>query len=123
MEPAQQTPISVLTEVCERQHSDPEQVDPSAGRPPAQLLALAAVWVRAGRGGKAPPARLLLWGALRSRSSTRPWAWMALALAGSWLGIRLRALFDLDAPALACAPASRREAVQPTTLAADRRGC
>ncbi len=51
------------------------------------------------------------------------WAWMLLALAGSWIGIKLRPLFRLDAPALACAPADHREAVPPTTLAADCRRC
>ena len=30
------------------------------------------------------------------------WAWMALALAGSWIGIRLRPLFRLGAPANVC---------------------
>ena len=32
------------------------------------------------------------------------WAWLLLAIAGSWLGIRLRPWFGLDGPALVCAP-------------------
>ena len=51
------------------------------------------------------------------------WAWAVLALAGSWIGIKLRPLFALDAPALACAPAGQREGVPPTTLAADCTTC
>ena len=32
------------------------------------------------------------------------WAWVLLALAGSWAGVRLRPLFGLDGPALVCTP-------------------
>jgi hypothetical protein len=34
------------------------------------------------------------------------WAWVVLALAGSWVGIRLRPLFGLDAAPPVCAPAT-----------------
>ena len=41
------------------------------------------------------------------------WAWMALALAGSWIGIRLRPVFGLAGPALVCAPADNHAGVPP----------
>ena len=41
------------------------------------------------------------------------WAWVLLALAGSWAGIRLRPLFGLDGPALVCAPAGNHASVPP----------
>ena len=41
------------------------------------------------------------------------WAWVLLALAGSWAGLRLRPLFGLDGPALVCAPAGNHASVPP----------
>ncbi len=41
------------------------------------------------------------------------WAWVLLAIAGSWAGIRLRPLFGLDGPALVCAPAGNHAGVPP----------
>ena len=41
------------------------------------------------------------------------WAWVLLALAGSWAGIRLRPLFGLDGQALVCAPAGNHASVPP----------
>ncbi len=41
------------------------------------------------------------------------WAWVLLALAGSWAGVRLRPLFGLDGPALVCAPATNHAGVPP----------
>lgn len=41
------------------------------------------------------------------------WAWVVLAIAGSWVGIRLRPLFGLDGPALVCAPPANHASVPP----------
>ncbi len=41
------------------------------------------------------------------------WAWVLLAIAGSWAGIKLRPLFGLDGPALVCAPAANHASVPP----------
>ncbi len=41
------------------------------------------------------------------------WAWVLLALAGSWAGVKLRPLFGLDGPALVCAPAANHAGVPP----------
>jgi uncharacterized membrane protein YedE/YeeE len=41
------------------------------------------------------------------------WAWVALAIGGSCIGVRLRPLFGLDGPALVRAPASNHVGVPP----------
>ena len=41
------------------------------------------------------------------------WAWMLLAIAGSWAGIKLRPLFGLDGPAILCAPTDNHASVPP----------
>ena len=41
------------------------------------------------------------------------YAWVLLAIAGSWAGIRLRPLFGLDGPARVCAPAANHASVPP----------
>ena len=41
------------------------------------------------------------------------WAWVLLALGGSWVGVRLRPVFGLDGPALVCAPATNHASVPP----------
>ena len=41
------------------------------------------------------------------------WAWVLLAIAGSWVGVRLRPLFGLDGPALVRAPAANHAGVPP----------
>ena len=41
------------------------------------------------------------------------WAWMLLAIAGSWMGVKMRPLFGLDGPALVCAPADNHAGVPP----------
>ena len=41
------------------------------------------------------------------------WAWVVLALGGSWVGVRLRPLFGLDGPAVVRAPAADHTGVPP----------
>lgn len=41
------------------------------------------------------------------------WAWMLLAVAGSWMGVKMRPLFGLDGPALVCAPENDHTRVPP----------
>ncbi len=41
------------------------------------------------------------------------WAWVLLAILGSWAGIRLRPMFGLDGPALVCAPTGNHASVPP----------
>lgn len=41
------------------------------------------------------------------------WAWMLLAIAGSWIGVKLRPAFGLDGPALVCAPRDNHTGVPP----------
>lgn len=41
------------------------------------------------------------------------WAWMLLAVAGSWMGVKMRPLFGLNGPALVCAPENDHTRVPP----------
>lgn len=41
------------------------------------------------------------------------WAWMLLAIAGSWMGVKLRPLFGLDGPVLVRAPGDNHAGVPP----------